>query len=360
MRYDLQSTWRDMLQEMQSRNRIQVQTGYKGFSVGQDLLPAMKKRYPDIPFQSDMSDGRVLRCQPWWPAAQAAIFAHFSITAFRLYSGCKGPTGCKGNCIPDYGLTPEHLLSSDEEDDSLHPALSAHQPPPPPVGVHQPPPAVVHPTAVVNLGRGGGGRGGGRGRGGKGGGRGGGATATLCRYGSDCYSFVLGDGRCPYLHPTAPLPATQQPAPVGPTPPPSPLPHAPPAQQPVLSMSMTMGQTIGDLSHPPSYLVRIGVPKDQADALLVVYPGKPLRAALAFAHQNPNGPVFFLCGSDRHSARDSPRLREDPDDTNNTCFSIFDLFEGKLDDSKTLTRVVDYLRTQPPTLGPSHPPPASS
>ena len=130
-----------------------------------------------------------------------------------------------------------------------------------------------------------------------------------CRYGRECYSFMRGDGRCQFRHP----------------PPQHPQLHP---QQPVLSMSMSMGQTIGDLSDAPSYLVRIGVPKDQADALLVVYPGKPLRAALAFAHQNPSGPVFFLCGSDRHSARDSPRLWEDPDDTNNTCFSIFDLFEG--------------------------------
>ena len=61
----MQSTWRNMLQEMQSRNRFQRQTGYKGFSLGQDLLPAMKQRYPDLPFQSDMSDFRRLRHQPW-------------------------------------------------------------------------------------------------------------------------------------------------------------------------------------------------------------------------------------------------------------------------------------------------------
>ena len=96
----------------------------------------------------------------------------------------------------------------------------------------------------------------------------------------------------------------------------------------LLRTLLTMGQTIGDLSDPLSYLVRIGVPKDQADALLVVYPGEPLRAALAFARESPSGPIFLLCGSDRHSARDSPRLWADPDDTNNMCFSIFGLFEG--------------------------------
>ena len=52
MSYNRQSTWRNMLQEMQTQNRIRRQPGYKGFSVGQDLLPAMKARYPDIPFQS--------------------------------------------------------------------------------------------------------------------------------------------------------------------------------------------------------------------------------------------------------------------------------------------------------------------
>ena len=169
----------------------------------------------------------------------------------------------------------------------------------------------------------------------------------MCRYGAQCrfqnaehFSRFNHPDEHPLIQPPLqpqqpPVPSAQMVAPTPQAPQQHPQLHP---QQPVLSMPMTMGQTIGDLSDPPSYLVRIGVPRDQADALLVVYPGKPLRAALAFAHQNPSGPVFFLCGSDRHSARDSPRLWEDPDDTNNTCFSIFDLFEGKLGDSKTLTR----------------------
>ena len=322
--------------------------------------------------------------------------------------------GKEAAAVHNYVSVPARNQCGSTQPTAAGSASSAYPPPPPPVfhpppplpsapARPMPPPAAAAPPPVVNppqprvgparggAGRGGGGaggRGGGGGRGGKGGGRGGGLPAsmpppvgqqnqqpavaqpllsfprargrTMCRYGAQCrfqnaehFSRFNHPDEHPLIQPPLqpqqpPVPSVQMAAPMPQAPQQHPQQLHP--QQPVLSMSMSMGQTIGDLSDAPSYLVRIGVPKDQADALLVVYPGKPLRAAHAFARENPSGPVFFLCGSHRHTARDSPRLLEDPDDKNNTCFSIFDFFEGKLGDSKTLTRVIDYLRTRPPTL----------
>ena len=86
--------------------------GYTRFGVVRDALPMVKARFPEIPFDPAVHDGRTLRPQSWWPACMPAC-ARSLRRRFNMGGKFHRHTQ-RGICIVNYDNKPaqEDVLSA--------------------------------------------------------------------------------------------------------------------------------------------------------------------------------------------------------------------------------------------------------
>ena len=83
---------------MHEKGCFKPRVKYKKFSIGKQLLPVIKKLYPDAPFDVAPEGMKLSGSLPWWQAAKSAIMEHFKIE--KLHDDKKGG----GLCIQDWDL----------------------------------------------------------------------------------------------------------------------------------------------------------------------------------------------------------------------------------------------------------------